>query len=84
MFTGDDFNYVGLIEGDDEQFDAHSDALLGAFAALAPNASAAIQALDADDPAEYRASSARPRRWPGTSSPRRPTTTRPAWPSCPG
>lgn len=51
MFTGDDFHYVGLIEGDEQ---GHSDALLGAFAALAPNASAAIQALDAGDVAEYR------------------------------
>jgi hypothetical protein len=51
MFTGDDFHYVGLIEGDEQ---GHSDALLGAFAALAPNASAAIQALDADDADEYR------------------------------
>jgi hypothetical protein len=51
MFTGDDYNYVGLIEGDGRW---HSDALLGAFAAVAPNASAAIQALDAGDPAEYR------------------------------
>ncbi|MFF1877263.1 dihydrodipicolinate synthase family protein [Leifsonia sp. NPDC058230] len=51
MFTGDDFNYVGLIEGDGA---THSDALLGAFAALAPSASAAIQALDADDTARYR------------------------------
>ncbi|MGG7507153.1 dihydrodipicolinate synthase family protein [Plantibacter sp. YIM 135249] len=50
MFTGDDFNYVGLIAGDGT---AHSDALLGAFAALAPNASAAIQALDAGDEARY-------------------------------
>ena len=50
MFTGDDFNYVGLIAGDGT---VHSDALLGAFAAVAPNASAAIQALDANDPAEY-------------------------------
>ncbi|WP_104127742.1 dihydrodipicolinate synthase family protein [Cryobacterium sp. Y57] len=50
MFTGDDFNYVGLIAGDGT---AHSDALLGAFAAVAPNASAAIQALDANNPAEY-------------------------------
>jgi hypothetical protein len=59
MFTGDDFNYVGLIAGDDPASAAaggparHSDALLGAFAAVAPNASAAIQALDADDPAGY-------------------------------
>jgi Protein of unknown function (DUF993) len=51
MFTGDDYNYVGLIEGDGQR---HSDALLGAFAAMPPNASAAIQALDADDPVEYR------------------------------
>ena len=51
MFTGDDFHYVGLIEGDEQ---GHSDALLGAFAALAPNASAAIQALDRGDAAEYR------------------------------
>ncbi|MGV9193727.1 DUF993 family protein [Microbacterium sp. MC2] len=64
MFTGDDFNYVGLIGGADvpeatqpERDPAsprqHSDALLGAFAALAPVASAAIQALDAGDPARY-------------------------------
>ncbi|MCD2442954.1 dihydrodipicolinate synthase family protein [Agromyces sp. SYSU K20354] len=52
MFTGDDFHYVGLIEGDQV---GHSDALLGAFAAVAPNASAAIQALDAGDVAGYRA-----------------------------
>ncbi|WP_405374080.1 MULTISPECIES: dihydrodipicolinate synthase family protein [unclassified Microbacterium] len=64
MFTGDDFNYVGLIGGADVP-DApqpardpssprqHSDALLGAFAALTPVASAAIQALDAGDPARY-------------------------------
>ena len=48
---GDDFHYVGLIEGDGER---HSDALLGAFALVAPQACAAIQALDADDPAAYR------------------------------
>lgn len=48
MFTGDDFNFVGLIE-------SGSDALLGAFAAFAPNASAAIQALDAGDVDGYRA-----------------------------
>jgi hypothetical protein len=51
MFTGDDYNYVDLIEGDGT---AYSDALLGAFAALAPSASAAIQALDAGDTARYR------------------------------
>jgi hypothetical protein len=54
MFTGDDFNYVGLIGGDTVgQGAGHSDALLGAFAAITPVASAAIQALDADDPARY-------------------------------
>jgi len=54
MFTGDDFNYVGLIGGDTVgQGDGHSDALLGAFAAITPVASAAIQALDAGDPARY-------------------------------
>jgi hypothetical protein len=51
MFTGDDFNYVDLIEGDGM---LHSDALLGAFAALGPTASAAIQALDRDDVSAYR------------------------------
>lgn len=52
LFTGDDFNYVRLIAGDEPAGAAparHSDALLGAFAAVAPNASAAIQALDAGD-----------------------------------
>ena len=64
MFTGDDFNYVGLIGGQDvpdatqpernpESPRQHSDALLGAFAAITPVASAAIQALDAGDPARY-------------------------------
>jgi hypothetical protein len=51
LFTGDDYNYVDLIAGDGERY---SDALLGAFAAVSPNASAAIQALDAGEPAEYR------------------------------
>ncbi len=51
MFTGDDYHYVDLIAGDG---DRHSDALLGAFAAVAPNASAAIAALDAGDPDGYR------------------------------
>ncbi len=66
MFTGDDFNYVGLIGGADVPEAAqpprdpasarqHSDALLGAFAAITPVASAAIQALDAGDPARYLA-----------------------------
>lgn len=54
MFTGDDFNYVELIEGDGGEGAAHSDALLGAFACLAPAASAAIQALDRADTERYR------------------------------
>ncbi|OUE09092.1 hypothetical protein CMsap09_09120 [Clavibacter michiganensis] len=56
LYTGDDFNYVGLIEGgeDPDGVVRHSDALLGAFAALAPAASAAIQALDRGDVAGYR------------------------------
>ena len=64
MYTGDDFNYVGLIGGADVPAASqptagsgatrtHSDALLGAFAAITPVASAAIQALDAGDPDEY-------------------------------
>ncbi|MDQ4215514.1 dihydrodipicolinate synthase family protein [Microbacterium capsulatum] len=54
MFTGDDFNYVGLIGGGTVgQGEGRSDALLGAFAAITPVASAAIQALDAGDPARY-------------------------------
>lgn len=66
MFTGDDFNYVGLIGGADVPQAAqperdpasprqHSDALLGAFAAITPVASAAIQALDAGDADRYLA-----------------------------
>ena len=52
LYTGDDFNYPELIEGDSEH---HSDALLGAFAAIAPAASAALTALDRGDVATYRA-----------------------------
>ena len=52
LYTGDDFNYPELIEGDG---DHHSDALLGAFAAIAPAASAALTALDRGDVSGYRA-----------------------------
>src|SRR5690606_21505703 len=41
-----DFNYPSLIRGDGTR---HSDALLGAFSAIAPAASAALAALDAGD-----------------------------------
>ncbi|MFB9236617.1 DUF993 family protein [Plantactinospora siamensis] len=51
MFTGDDYHYVDLIAGDGER---HSQALLGAFAGIAPLAAAAIAALDAGDPDGYR------------------------------
>ena len=51
MYTGDDFNYVDLILGDGQR---HSDALLGAFAAVTPLASRALSALDAGDTAVYR------------------------------
>ncbi|MGP9539229.1 DUF993 family protein [Brachybacterium sp. AOP43-C2-M15] len=63
MLTGDDFHFSHLIVGDGtgtaetggEQVPGeYSDALLGAFAATAPAASAAVQALDAGDPAEAR------------------------------
>jgi hypothetical protein len=50
MYTGDDFNFAELIEGDGK---AHSDALLGIFDAIAPAASSALSALAADDRAAY-------------------------------
>lgn len=46
MYTGDDFNFAELIEGDDK---GHSDALLGIFDAIAPAASAALARLGAND-----------------------------------
>ena len=46
MYTGDDFNYAELIEGDSQ---GSSDALLGIFDAIAPAASAALSALAAGD-----------------------------------
>lgn len=51
LYTGDDYNYPELIEGDGTH---HSDALLGAFAAIAPAASAALSALDGYDIERYR------------------------------
>ena len=52
LYTGDDFNYPELIEGDGQH---HSDALLGAFAAIAPAAAAALSALDDGNVEAYRA-----------------------------
>ena len=52
LYTGDDFGYADLIKGDGN---GHSDALLGAFAAVTAPAAAALHALDAGDIAGYDA-----------------------------
>ncbi|BDW84016.1 dihydrodipicolinate synthase family protein [Roseicyclus marinus] len=52
LYTGDDFNYAPLIEGDGTR---HSHALLGIFAAIAPAASQALEALAMGDSATYHA-----------------------------
>lgn len=51
VYTGDDYNYVDMIAGDDV---GSSDALLGAFAAIGPFASAAFARLDDDDMIGFR------------------------------
>lgn len=51
LYTGDDFNYADLIEGDGDRY---SHALLGAFAAIAPAASQALEALAKGDLETYR------------------------------
>jgi hypothetical protein len=50
MYTGDDFNYVRLIQGNGRSF---SHALLGAFAVVSSYAASAIRALDAGDQETY-------------------------------
>jgi len=50
MYTGDDFNYPDLIAGDEE---GYSHALLGIFDAIAPAASAALQAMANQDMDTY-------------------------------
>lgn len=50
-FTGDDFNYAKLIEGDGAKY---SHALLGIFDAVAPSASKALAALAKGDVATFR------------------------------
>lgn len=50
LYTGDDFNYTALIRGDGEY---HSHALLGAFAAIAPAATRALEALARADDEAY-------------------------------
>lgn len=52
LYTGDDFNYPELIEGDGDIF---SHALLGIFDPLAPAAAHAISQLGAGDTAAFRA-----------------------------
>jgi len=54
MYTGDDFNYAELIEGDREGGNTgYSDALLGIFDAIAPAASAALSSFAAGDRARF-------------------------------
>jgi hypothetical protein len=50
LYTGDDFNYADLIAGDGQHY---SHALLGIFAAIAPAASQALDALAARDLETY-------------------------------
>src|SRR5438045_4366933 len=50
MYTGDDFNFAELIEGDAE---GHSDALLGIFDAIAPAASHALSFLSENQNSRY-------------------------------
>jgi Protein of unknown function (DUF993) len=52
LYTGDDFNYAPLISGDGKH---HSHALLGIFAAIAPAASQALEALAKGDMGAYHA-----------------------------
>ena len=52
MYTGDDFNYPELIEGDEH---GHSDALLGIFDPLAAAAASAVGKLGQGDRAAFRA-----------------------------
>jgi hypothetical protein len=50
MYTGDDFNFAELIEGDAH---GHSDALLGIFDSIAPAASQALSFLSANEIKSY-------------------------------
>jgi hypothetical protein len=50
MYTGDDFNYAELIEGDER---GYSDALLGIFDVIAPAAAAALGALTRGERATF-------------------------------
>jgi hypothetical protein len=50
MYTGDDFNFAELIEGDSE---GHSEALLGIFDSIAPAASQALSFLSEKQNSKY-------------------------------
>ncbi|MEM9249024.1 MAG: dihydrodipicolinate synthase family protein [Pseudomonadota bacterium] len=50
LYTGDDFNYAALIEGDGTRY---SHALLGIFAAIAPAAAQGLEALAEGDTETY-------------------------------
>ena len=50
MYTGDDFNFAELIEGDSQ---GHSDALLGIFDSIAPAASQALSYLASNEKTKY-------------------------------
>jgi hypothetical protein len=50
MYTGDDFNFAELIEGDAR---GYSDALLGIFDAIAPAASQALSHLSREENSSY-------------------------------
>ena len=50
MYTGDDFNFAELIEGDAQ---GYSDALLGIFDSIAPAASQALTLLSEKNPSGY-------------------------------
>ena len=50
MYTGDDFNFAELIEGDAQ---GYSDALLGIFESIAPAASQALNYLSKEDVKNY-------------------------------
>jgi hypothetical protein len=50
MYTGDDFNFAELIEGDAQ---GHSDALLGIFDSIAPAASQALSFLSENQNSKY-------------------------------
>jgi hypothetical protein len=50
MYTGDDFNFAELLEGDAQ---GHSDALLGIFDAIAPAASQALSFLSSNEKPKY-------------------------------